>query len=463
MYRTTHIYISKTSYLYNYFDNVCHNVTKLYNRANFLVRQYSTAMRSIEEGRNLFDTQKEVCELVQSLLKDHKYFPQGKWMSYNAIDFLLKNTDDPTYYGVPSQVNQQTLRKLDKDYTSFFNALKVYNESPELFKARPKLPKYRKEAKTAVFTNQICEIRENELGLPVIKFPSTKETLRIKVSVIPKGGVLKEIRVSPVNGKYKLGIVFDIPQKGIKILEDDKILKNLRKRKTIDDIRVLSIDPGVDNLCTITNNFGERPVIVKGTNLKSINQFYNKQKAQYQSISKTCNDRYSTKRMSLITNKRNNRVYDLLHKTSRMITDYASDNNVNVVIMGHNVFQKQEISIGHVNNQNFVQLPFSVLANMLRYKLAEAGITFVLTEESYTSKADFLSGDSIPVYNKEKAGTYTFSGKRIKRGLYRHSDGTITNADVNGSGNILRKVFPKVHRWDRGIVDMPCTVVRIPA
>ncbi len=146
-----------------------------------------------------------------------------------------------------------------------------------------------------------------------------------------------------------------------------------------------------------------------------------------------------------------------------MITDYASDNNVNVVIMGHNVFQKQKISIGHVNNQNFVQLPFSVLADMLRYKLAEAGITFVLTEESYTSKADFLAGDSIPVYNKETVDTYQFSGKRIERGLYRHSDGTITNADVNGSANILRKVFPKVRQWDRGIVDMPCTVVRIPA
>ena len=84
------------------------------------------------------------------------------------------------------------------------------------------------------------------------------------------------------------------------------------------------------------------------------------------------------------------------------------------------------------------------------------GIKFVLTEESYTSKADFLAKDYIPVY-KNSSGNHFFSGKRIQRGLYRHYDGTITNADINGAANILRKVFPKVSQWDRGIVDMPCS------
>ena len=127
--------------------------------------------------------------------------------------------------------------------------------------------------------------------------------------------------------------------------------------------------------------------------------------------------------------------------------------------MGHNTYQKQEIGIGHVNNQNFVQIPMLIFADMLRYKLAEYGIKFALTEESYTSKADFLAGDVIPVYKKGEENKYSFSGTRIKRGLYRHYDGTITNADINGAANILRKVFPKVSQWDRGIVDMPCSSV----
>lgn len=35
-----------------------------------------------------------------------------------------------------------------------------------------------------------------------------------------------------------------------------------------------------------------------------------------------------------------------------------------------------------------------------------------------------------------------FSGKRIMRGLYKTSNGQLINADVNGAGNIIRKVFP---------------------
>ena len=161
--------------------------------------------------------------------------------------------------------------------------------------------------------------------------------------------------------------------------------------------------------------------------------------------------------MNALTEKRNRRIKDQFHKVSRQLADYARDNHVDVVVMGHNTYQKQEIGIGHVNNQNFVQIPMLIFADMLRYKLAEYGIRFVLTEESYTSKADYLAKDYIPVYKKNAKDNPTFSGKRIQRGLYRHYDGTITNADINGAANILRKVFPKVSQWDRGIVDMPCS------
>ena len=161
--------------------------------------------------------------------------------------------------------------------------------------------------------------------------------------------------------------------------------------------------------------------------------------------------------MNALTGRRNRRIKDQFHKISRQIAEYAKDNHVDVVVMGHNVFQKQEIDIGHVNNQNFVQIPMTIFAGMLEYKLAAYGIRFVTTEESYTSKADFLALDPIPEYKEDDKTEYRFSGKRVKRGLYRHYDGTVTNADINGAANILRKVFPKVTRWDRGIVDMPCS------
>ena len=68
----------------------------------------------------------------------------------------------------------------------------------------------------------------------------------------------------------------------------------------------------------------------------------------------------------------------------------------------------------------------------------------------------------MPVYGKEGEGcsdkAVKFSGKRIRRGLYRHWDGTVSNADINGAANILRKVIPNEKGWDRGVVDTPYVV-----
>lgn len=61
------------------------------------------------------------------------------------------------------------------------------------------------------------------------------------------------------------------------------------------------------------------------------------------------------------------------------------------------------------------------------------------TAEDEYNKASFLDRDPLPVY--EKGVTHEFSGVRVKRGLYRSADGTVLNADVNGSANIGRKVI----------------------
>jgi len=79
---------------------------------------------------------------------------------------------------------------------------------------------------------------------------------------------------------------------------------------------------------------------------------------------------------------------------------------------------------------------------MLKYKAELVGIKVRLTEESYTSKASFLDRDCMPVYDPKRTDKPVFSGKRIKRGLYRASDGCLINADINGASNIIRKVAP---------------------
>jgi len=61
------------------------------------------------------------------------------------------------------------------------------------------------------------------------------------------------------------------------------------------------------------------------------------------------------------------------------------------------------------------------------------------TEEAYSSQASFLDNDLVPRHG-EKPSQYKFSGKRIKRGLYRSSSGWLVNADAQAAANCLRKV-----------------------
>jgi len=99
--------------------------------------------------------------------------------------------------------------------------------------------------------------------------------------------------------------------------------------------------------------------------------------------------------------------------------------------------------MGKRNNQNFVQIPHARFIAMVTYKAELVGITVKVMEESYTSKASLLDLDPLPVRDPNNSDEkHTFSGKRIKRGLYRASDGRKINADINGAGNIIRKVAP---------------------
>ena len=72
---------------------------------------------------------------------------------------------------------------------------------------------------------------------------------------------------------------------------------------------------------------------------------------------------------------------------------------------------------------------------MLKYKCQKYGINITTNEESYTSKCSFLDNEVICKHDN-------YLGKRVKRGLYKTNGGYLINADVNGSYNIIRKVFP---------------------
>ena len=166
---------------------------------------------------------------------------------------------------------------------------------------------------------------------------------------------------------------------------------------------------------------------------------------------------------------------DYLNKTARIIINHCLTYQIGKLVVGYNPGIKHEINIGRSNNQtavaplgetprphclNFVQIPFWQLRQKLKALCSRYGIEYLEQEESYSSKASFYDQDEIPVYNADNPGKQKFSGKRIKRGLYRTKDKHLVSSDINGSANILVKSKHRLsfERVSRGFLANPLRI-----
>lgn len=380
--------------------------------------------------------EKSLEKLINSEYKPHKYInSENGLITYDFLDFYFSNylvSEDNPYKMLPIQTSQQVLRTLFKDWKSFFTSTKDYNKNKSKYKGRPKLPKYKdKNGRIKLsMTNQSCKVKEGYLTLP-------KTNLKLEIGVPTDNLKLKEVRIVPMGSIYKMELVWDK-----EVVNDVKLNKNA----------YIGIDLGLNNLATITNNIGLKPIIINGKPLKSINQYYNKKKSQMQKdmpfytyarydkkkgilINEKRQLSYS-KKMDKLTRKRNSKIEDYMHKASILVVKYCLENSIGNIVIGKNEQWKTEIDIGKKNNQNFVSIPFNKFIEMIQYKAETYDIKVNIIEESYTSKSSFLNFDDIPTFKEGEK--HIFSGKRIKRGLYKTGN-IVINSDVNGSYNILRK------------------------
>ncbi len=360
-------------------SNLCHLAKNLYNLANWYFRQ--------------------------------DFFHFSNILSYYDLDFILKHKE--AYENLPSQTSQQILKYVSRNWKSYFKANKDYKVNPHKYKKRPQIPKYKKKngESIVIFTNQQCRIKNG-----CLRFPKKVNLNPIKTRIQNK---LKEVRIVPLGINYKIEIVYEKEEKDL----------------GLNQANVLAIDLGLNNLITAVNNIGKKPIIVKGKVLKSIDQFYNKQLAYYRSVENKKDNFQDTKRILRLHLKRNNKITTLFHRISRFVVDYCVQNDIGTIVIGHNQGWKQKINIGKRNNQNFVQIPFYKLLQQIKYKSKIVGIRFETDDESYTSKCSFLDNEEIKKHDK-------YLGKRVRRGLFRASNGTIINADVNAAYNILKNAFP---------------------
>ncbi len=155
--------------------------------------------------------------------------------------------------------------------------------------------------------------------------------------------------------------------------------------------------------------------------------------------------RFTSHRLDRITTKRNRRMMHYLHTASRRIIELLVAERIGTLVLGKNPFWKTRVELGKKNNQEFVQIPHAKFLELLTYKAEALGIRVIFTEESYTSQASFLDLDVLPSYDPtqgtEQEEKPRFSGYRDGR-WYRVKGRAPIHADVNGSYNIGRKVFP---------------------
>ena len=362
----------------NRLEDICLKSGLLYNYVLYLVRQGIFNKEYLKE----YDLSTKLCR-------------------ENQVDFR----------NLPNHVSQQVIKQVFQNIKSWIKLRKDFDKNPGKYdNHRPHLPKYKKGKKQniVVFTTSSCRVKDDGY-IHFVK--NVVEPIKTNV----KKDELKQVRIVPQATCYVVEVIYERKEIDLNLDKDN----------------FLSIDLGLNNLCSCISNVGVRPFIINGKVIKSLNRWYNKKKARLMSY---VSDKGTSRKIRRISLYRNCWIDDKIHKISRYIVNFCASNNIGRIIVGLNKEWKQEINIGKRNNQHFVSIPHSKLIDKIMYKAKLLGIEVVTHEESYTSKIDHLAFEPL-----KKQDDYL--GRRKKRGLFQSSIGKLINADINGAVGIARKVI----------------------
>lgn len=387
-------------------------------------------------------------------------FKHRGWLSYQDLNRIFKlkcdQRENMLYHSFPYvQSAQQTLKEVTYIWKAWLQALKAYKANPAKFSGRPRLPKYLKNNTSRhVFyvTNQNAKVQNGYLIIPKLNF---------KLKLKPGIEKIQRVIFKPALGGYKVIVPYKT-NKSIAYLPDNG--------------SYIGLDPGIDNAFACVSSNGNQPLLINGRALKSVNQYYNKDRSRlkalqtkYHQLESTINTKQGnkpvyqeTRAMKNLTEWRNRKIEQFAHKASKRIVEYALSCEANTIVIGKNKNWKRNSNMGRRNNQNFIGIPHNRMIDLIRYKANLAGITVIATNESYTSQTSFLDKEK-PCRNngnksRQKQGLSPVN-RRIYRGLFKSNSGTLINADVNGAYQIIKKVFPKA-TFAKGIAGLVLNPVK---
>ena len=400
--------IKKSHIDYQYIKVQLIESKEIYNFANYILRQiYFKNTHNHKYSLNFINEYPSLKELFLQYIEENKQFTT---LFYKIICEFSKLKG----YSVNSKIVQNIVDKLKNDWTSYWGLLKAKKD--KTYNKKINIPAYKKKFNLVEYNNQVMSKKKLKLGY----IGTDKMQQGIKIAKKHQDLNCKCFRIYEKHDKLVCELIYE---------------KDITKVEKTD--KVASIDLGLENLFTIAFNYNKKGISIKGTKLKAINQYFNKLKASLQSM--LPHKQYTSKLINQLMYKREEQLRNYIGYYTNQLIEILKKEKISKLIVGYNKNWKQNINIGKANNQNFVNIPFRKILDILKYKLEENGIECKEQEESYTSKASYLDNDDIPVYKENDGTNYIFSGKRIKRGIYKSSQGKIINADLNGALNILKK------------------------
>ena len=401
--------IKKNHVDYNYIKQQLIESKEIYNYANYIIRQlFFKKSKNHRYSLDFITEYPELKDLFTQYIKEDKQFT-------SLFNNIMCKFTKLKKFSVNTKIVQSIVKKLNSDWNSYWGLLKLSKNKQ--YDKQFNIPKYKKQYNLVKYGNQVLSKRKLKLGF----IGTDKMQQGIKISNFHKDLHCKCFRIFYKNNNFVCELIYE------KEVND----------QTSSTGKVASIDLGLENLFTVAFNYNKKGISFKGTKLKSINQYFNKETSKLQSL--LPKNQYCSKRILHLFYKREEQLRNIIGFYSNRLMELLVNEGISTLVIGHNKNWKNKINIGKVNNQNFVSIPFSKVIDIIKYKAEDHGIKCIEQEESYTSKASFLDNDNIPTFNENENQKHTFSGKRITRNLYKTKNNKIIDADLNGALNIMKK------------------------
>lgn len=371
--------------------------------------------------------------LYNSVLYRHRqdYKEGKKKIIWNLLVNEFRATNQQDFRAIPSNMAALIVKAVDDEYKSYFAKRKAG--------LKANLPRYKHKSEgwyKLIFGEKLISKKALKKGYLKLTTPeSIKEELNFKLPKITDITTVKQVTVTKFNDGYMINIICKV---------EDEV-------KDKQGIKVAAIDLGLSNLVACVSNNEMKHFLISGKPINSFNHFWNREIANLRSKLDEGEKKALRDKINKLNRKRNFKVNDYLHKVSRKLVNHLDSNQINSLIIGYNQGWKQDINLGKKVNQKFCYLPFYKFLQMVTYKCEDKGITVKIQEESYTSKCSFLDNEY-----PEKHDSYF--GKRVKRGLFRASNGSEINADINGAYNILVKAIGKFNYRPIQVCGLPSTL-----